>query len=470
MGSVPENTVDELAESKKKAGKSEKNSDRGAVGKFICKTIRQYSKGPISDEDMKKLMEIADGYGRVKNVVYSRYSGIASLPKLFPGYTVQNEMTKSGLRTSMGLPSVYFYLAIFDALGDIKSQWTRTKNKILGLIGKNEGLSEAEKHYLRFVLRVSNAFEAAVNRQPIKLPAALEKKYREVAEKVDEDKLQNYLCRQVRKYHVRLHTEGNLGFSAAERAYRYENHGIYLAIKEKRKRVFVPLTDNHAYLCQIYVKLYPEEKRVVLHVPVKMAVKVQEGFVHSLGIALGMYRMLTTDGGNGYGEELGEYQISYAEWMQEQTRSYNRNRENNPGRKKYTAKKKRLTEQMHSYINHELNRFLEVEKPKVVYMAKLPKPQSGVNRKNRKINYSVSMWQRGYIRSRLEQKCRERGIEIVEVWGKDIGNLCSACGGMGKKEDGEFVCESCGFSIEEKVNTARNVLKRGMEMDTKFCS
>lgn len=436
----------------------------------ICKTVHQYNKTPVLTEDMQKLLDIAEDFKKVKNYVYGRFGGIGSLSKIYPGYTVQNEMTASGYREKLGMPAVYYYLAVFDALGDIKSQWTRTKNKILGLIGKNEGLSEAEKHYLRFVLRVSNAFEAAVNRQPIKLPAALEKKYREVAEKVDEDKLQNYLCRQVRKYHVRLHTEGNLGFSAAERAYRYENHGIYLAIKEKRKRVFVPLTDNHAYLCQIYVKLYPEEKRVVLHVPVKMAVKVQEGFVHSLGIALGMYRMLTTDGGNGYGEELGEYQISYAEWMQEQTRSYNRNRENNPGRKKYTAKKKRLTEQMHSYINHELNRFLEVEKPKVVYMAKLPKPQSGVNRKNRKINYSVSMWQRGYIRSRLEQKCRERGIEIVEVWGKDIGNLCSACGGMGKKEDGEFVCESCGFSIEEKVNTARNVLKRGMEMDTKFCS
>ena len=107
----------------------------------------------------------------------------------------------------------------------------------------------------------------------------MEKKYQELAEQVDEDKLQRYLCRQVRKYHVRLHTEENLGFSAAERAYRYENHGIYLAVKEKRKRIFVPLTDNHAYLCQIYVKLYPQEKRVVLHVPVKTAVKAREDFV-----------------------------------------------------------------------------------------------------------------------------------------------------------------------------------------------
>ena len=93
MESVPEHTVDKMAETGKKAGKSGKNSDGKAAGKFICKTICQYSKEPVSDEDMKKLMEIADGYGRVKNYVYSRYSGIASLSKLYPGYTVQNEMT-----------------------------------------------------------------------------------------------------------------------------------------------------------------------------------------------------------------------------------------------------------------------------------------------------------------------------------------------------------------------------------------
>ena len=54
--SVPEHTVDKMAETGKKAGKSGKNSDGKAAGKFICKTICQYSKEPVSDEDMKKLI------------------------------------------------------------------------------------------------------------------------------------------------------------------------------------------------------------------------------------------------------------------------------------------------------------------------------------------------------------------------------------------------------------------------------
>ena len=76
----------------------------------ICKIVRQYNKNPISDEDMGKLQEIAKDFGNVKNYVYQQYGGIRSLSKLYPGYTVQNEMTRRGLRERLGMPSVYFYL------------------------------------------------------------------------------------------------------------------------------------------------------------------------------------------------------------------------------------------------------------------------------------------------------------------------------------------------------------------------
>ena len=112
----------------------------------ICKTVCQYNQTPIPAEDMEKLLEIAEDYRQVKNYVYSRYGGKGGLAKIYPGYTVQNEMTGSGLRTALAMPAVYFYLAIYDALGDIKSQWTRTKAKVLKLIGQNEGFTAEEKH------------------------------------------------------------------------------------------------------------------------------------------------------------------------------------------------------------------------------------------------------------------------------------------------------------------------------------
>ena len=130
----------------------------------VCRTVRQYNKDAIPAEDMKKLLEIAEDYNKVKKYVYQRFGGIGSLWKLYPGYTVQNEMTGSGLRGTLKMPSVYFYLAVFDALGDIKSQWTRTKNKVLELLGKNEGFSAEEKHYLRFLMKVTNAFSSVLRR------------------------------------------------------------------------------------------------------------------------------------------------------------------------------------------------------------------------------------------------------------------------------------------------------------------
>ena len=276
--------------------------------------------------------------------------------------------------------------------------------------------------------------------------------------------MHHYLCRQVRKYHVgRLHTEAAEGFSATERAYRYGDHGIYISTKQNRKRVFIPLTDNNRYESQIYIRLSPEDGRVEISVPVQVSVRSHGDYANEVALAMGIFTMLTTDQGHRYGEGLGEMQTEYAQWVRERTASYNRSRTANPGRKKYNGQKRRRQERIHGYINQELNRFLRTEKPRKVYIVRMPRPKAGGI--NRKINHSVAMWQRGYIRSRLEQKCREQSVEIVEVLGKDISNECSSCGAVerGGRKKGIFLCNACGYSAEEKTNTARNVLKRGME-------
>ena len=428
----------------------------------VCKTVRQYSSDTLSQEEMEMLREVAEDYRRVKNYVYERYGGKGGLSKIYPGYTVQNEMTKSGLRTELGLPSVYFYLAVFEALGDIKAQWTCTKTKLQKLLAQNRNLTEEEKHYIRFLLKVPNAFDAVVNRKEICLARELQKKHDALAEKVNAGKLWSYLCRQVRKYHVRqLYSEAAAGFSATERAYRYGDHGIYISTKQNRKRVFVPLTDNNRYESQIYVRLLPERGRLEISVPIQVSVRNHEDYSNEVGLAVGIFTMLTTDQGHCYGENLGELQAEYAQWVRERTAAYNRSRRANPGRKKYNEQKRRYQERIHGYINQELNRFFRTEKPGRVYLVKLPAAQAGGV--NRKINQGVTLWQRGYIRSRLALKCRENGAELVDVLGKDISKECSSCGGAGEKRDGTFTCACCGLNIEEKVNTARNVLKRGRQ-------
>ena len=135
----------------------------------ICKIVCQYNQKPVPKGDMDKLLDIAQDYSRVKEYVCQRYGSVKSLSKIYPGYTVQNEMNRSGFREELGLPSVYFNLAVFDALKDIRSQWTRTKSVILERVGQNPGFSEEEKHYLRYVLKVSNAFDGILNCREVEL-------------------------------------------------------------------------------------------------------------------------------------------------------------------------------------------------------------------------------------------------------------------------------------------------------------
>ncbi|GFI48522.1 hypothetical protein IMSAGC019_03859 [Lachnospiraceae bacterium] len=427
----------------------------------VCKTIHQYNREPIADGEMKKLLEIANDYGRVKNYVYARFGGIGSLPKIYPGYTVQNEMIATGLREEIGLPFVYFNLAVFDALGDIKSQWTRTKSSVAQKMNANKSFTDEEKHYLRYLLKVNNAFEKVLNCQPVRLRADLQKQYEQLAGDVDEKRLNNYLRRQVRSLHVKLHVGKSDGFSLTERAYRYGDHGIYITMKEKRKRIFVPLTDNNRYNRQIYIRLLPETGGIEIKVPIDVKARKHQDYTRQVGVAMGMYAMLTTDEGNIYGERLGEYQVALADWIREQAIRHRADKGESPGRKKYIAKKQRMTEQLHSYINMELNRFLKTEKPEIIYIPKLPRPRKHGG--NKAINNSVSLWQRGYIRSRLQQKCQEQSVKMVEVPGKGIGSKCSICGSEGYKKEGVFICGACGYQTGEKCNAAQNAKKRGEE-------
>lgn len=427
----------------------------------VCKTVHQYNSAPVSEADMKKLVEIAKDYSTVKNYVYQRYGGIKSLPKLYPGYTVQNEMTASGLRASLGLPSVYFYLAVFDALGDIKKQWTQAKDRIEKCIRENESLTAADKHYLRFVMKQSDCLEAILLKKEMQLSEDWEKTFQEVRAGVEENRLNQYLRRQMRRQLKKLQTDSANVFSVAERAYRYDDHGIYLAAKEKRKRVFIPLTDNNHYTRQLTIQLFPEEGNIIIHVPVEMKVRQHEDYHREIGLAMGIRTMFVTDENHIYGERYSEYQYALSEYVREGSIRYHRNKDTNPGRKKYMAGRQRLEEALHAYINAEINRMLRTEKPAVIYLPKLP--QSSKAGINKKINSSVNLWQKGYVRSRLTQKCREQSISLVEVFAKDISRVCSQCGAVGEKTEDIFICKTCGAKLSERENAAKNALNRGRE-------
>lgn len=427
----------------------------------IYKTVYQYNQSPIPAADMARLLAIAEDCRTVKNYVYDRYSGIRSLSKIYPGYTVQNEMTRSGLRERLGLPSVYFYLSIFDALGDIKSQWARTKKCVEKNIRANPNFTPEDQHYLRFVMKQSQCFEAILAGGQPKLPAGWSDTYQMLCTNVDVHRLDQYLRRQVRRHLDKPHTDAADGFTISPKGYRYADHGIYITMKERRQRVFIPLTDNQHYTTQIYLHLYPKEGKVTINVPLEVRQKHPIGYEGETGLAIGMRCMFVTDQGHVYGDRYMEYQSALTDYVREKLPRHRKNAKNNPGTKKYNAQKTRLETALHTYVNQEINRMLETEKPGILYLPKLPAiSKAGVSKR---VNATVSMWQRGFVRSRLTQKCRERSIELIDVFGKGISTECSQCGKEGTKKDDLFTCTFCGLTLPERQNTARNVLKRGRD-------
>lgn len=428
----------------------------------VLKTVRQYSAGPIPSEGMEQLLEIAGDCRKVKAYVYARYGGIRGLPLLYPGNAVQNEMTACGLRQQLGLPSVYFHLAVREALADIRSRWAATKQAVRERVDRHAGLTDQEKHYLRFLLRFDSALGAILLSEEPALAGEPGQALAELEGAVDRDRMRGYLRRQVRKLHGRPRPGREQGFSASERAFRYGDHGIHLTTKENRRRLFIPLTDNNRYTRQIRILPELETGRVEIRALAERTVRPGKGYENRVGIALGIRVMLTTHQGSRYGEEAGAYHFAYADFIREQAILHSRSRKSGPpaGREKYKRKKRRLEGRLHSYINQELNRFLEREKPGAVYLAALP-AVPGAGKWGKRENNRTALWQRGYIRRRLMEKCRERGIEVTEVHGAGLTSRCSRCGGEGMLETGRFRCPACGHEDDGKANRAGNALQRG---------
>lgn len=457
-------------------GKKKTAAQPQTGGKKICKAVHQYSSGKMSREDMDRLLDIALSCRVVCNYVYQKYGGIKSLDKIYPGYTVQNEMTASGLREKLNLPTVYFYPAVFNALREIKTQWAHVKRNIYAAINENERLTPEDKHYLRFVVKADGCFANILNGKPIEMPVEMMPKYESIVSGLQGDQsecvksLNRYLCRQVRKKLRKIHTDKFLYFSVWEKGYRYgeaknkegqDCHGIFLTTKERRKRIFIPLTDTNAYSGVLDIKLKPEKNSVEIIASVFTRIRKHDDYINDIGISLGLWDMITTSTGHVYGGEFGKMQKAlYDDAVQEQ-RTYRRN-SNTPPRKTYLDRRERMEAALKNYINCEINRMFADEKPAKIYMAKLPQNPGGRVEAGK---YLLRVWKKGYVTERLEWKCRQNDIEIIEVLGKSLSAECSMCGAVceTQSQNGQegFKCPNCGYEEDRKINAAKNAMKRG---------
>lgn len=432
----------------------------------MTKITWQYTES-LSEETIEFLRGIAGDYAKVKRSVYERYSGIGSLGQLASLYDIMTQMRHCGLREQLGLPSVYYELAVRDAVSDIKGMWGMLKNKIRALVAVNENLSDNDRLYLRTVLRLDPIYAAVLNREKYPMPekaAGLE---------IETERLNNLLCRLTRRYLVKPVSCRADSFSVSPGGYSYRDGVLCLVSRVPRKRIRLPLKDKRE--CDRQIRICIRKNDAAIALPVNVRKRKHEDFQNTIFVHLGYRDMCTLSTGRIYGEGLGELSAARTERLMEKNRERGRMRRsyqnclaegdrkkaaeietNNLGGAKYDRQKKKEQTQIESYINAGINRMLETEKPNKIVITKsitVNKKKSGYKPANRKLAESPQ----GYVRSRLLQKCEINGITLVEISSKGTGSICSNCGAEGKRLAEGFVCENCGFHSSIALNGARRI-------------
>ncbi len=435
----------------------------------ITKTIWQYSE-PLPQETMEFLRGIALDYSKVKNYVYGRYSGVKSLNMLTPVYSILNEMRHCGLREQLNLPAVYYELAIADAVTDIKCSWGIVKNKVGEKITANENLNDDDRMYLRTVLKIGSVYAAVLNHQEYEMPQNASDL------DINRNRLNNLLCRLTRRYLTVPKTENTNWFRISPNGYSYKDGAMRIVCRTPRKRISIPLKDDRTFDRQIQVHI--RHDFVALAVPVETKIRRHNDYINTIYAYIGSRDMLTLSNGNVYGERLEELVNPETERLARKNRerskvytAYEQNTEignrqkaenieaNNLGKLKYDNQKEKERRKTTTFINSELNRMLESEKPaKIVITKPVTKNKTKIYVKS--VNRKLARNFQSYIRERLDYKCRVHSIELIEMNSKGTGKICSACGAEGKRQGKEFWCESCGLKTTIALNSAKNIQQK----------
>lgn len=435
----------------------------------VTKTVWQYSE-ILQQDTIKFLNGIAEDYCKVRNYVYGKYSGIKSLGRLSPVYDILNEMRYCGLREQLSLPSVYYELAIADAVTDIRCGWEITKNKINEKITANKNLSDTDKLYLRTVLKIGSTYAAILNYQEYELP----EKVKEL--EIDINRLNNLLRRLTRRT-LRIPKAGEADwFKVSPNGYSYRDGSIHIVSRIPRKRVSIPLKDNRTFDRQIRINI--KNDSAILAIPVDTEIKKHQDWNSILYIYIGDKDMFTLSNGNIYGEGLNELTDPETERLvgknKERQRIYTVYKQcaengdlqkveniaaNNLGKSKYDKWKKREKSRTETFINSEINRMLKKEKPARIVITK-PVAKNRTKIYSKTTNRRLTRNFRSFIRGRLAYKCKVNSIELVEINSKGTGIKCSVCGRDGMRKGREFICEQCGIQTTIALNSAKNIQQK----------
>lgn len=451
-----------------------KKKTKPLLKKRIKRTMKQYA-FYTNELDLETIEELTKRIRHARNYMYSRLAGVNSYLALQDVKSIRNEWVKDKeLVKQMKLPARFWKITLEEVVSNLKSLWTNTCNKIKQVAKENPHLTEDEQFYIRYVCSVPSLFGLILLNKSIILPRKIEKLV------VREKYIYNLIRRYARRYQGKTPYSHSSTFQLDADMYEYkeENGLMYIEISThiKHHRIRLRCSNQNTYKKNIRVTINKDVFTLTHMVETKQKQIWKEENI--VGVDKGYKTLLVSSSGNSYGEKLHIYLSKETERLNEVNVKRNpyyavvrtleekgekekaeRIRQNNLGKKKYYQNKRKHDDTVKSYINQELNRFIQTELPSNIGIEHLTFA-SWDDKLPKHVKRKLSRWIKGYVDERLTFKCDVNGIEYEYVNPAYTSQECHQCGCLGERKTQEtFICQMCGtFHADE--NASKVIKKR----------
>jgi len=436
-------------------------------------------------ERKSELEELFKNYQSDSNYIYSRFSGIKSL-NILRFRTIRQilkDEKDSGKLINIKLPGHYFQRCLNSAIGNIKTSWNITIKQVRKKI-QNKDLTDIEKHFSMIILKNQNILYQVLVEKPSyeKLIYLKEfNKYKKIYSncKIRYKYIKAIISRYVRKYKPTISRKKNpTSLKVANTLYSFNSNTLKIQGLLRGKRIEFLRSSDKLYNSEATLKIN-KKQQIEIHFFKKVKNKsIKNNKI--IGIDKGYTDLFHSSTGtnNKYGigfrskiinkinkDSLKKANRNYY-WSLYYTSIKNNDIDKAQNILKYNLgyiKRNNFMYKFKEYkkllINNAINLMLQKEEPGIIVVEDLSWVSKSNKYINKKLRNELSQWDKGYIQKRLEFKCYEKGIKIVEVNPAYTSQICHKCNKIGNRKGESFSCDECG-SYDANYNAAINIKNR----------
>ena len=433
-----------------------------------------------------ELEELFKNYQSDSNYIYSRFSGIKSL-NILDFRTIRQilkEEKDSGKLINIKLQGHYFQRCLNSAIGNIKTSWCITIKKVRKKI-QNKNLTDIEKHFSMIILKNQNILYQVLVENPSYENLIYLKEFNKYKKlysncKIRYKYIKSIISRYVRKYKPTISRKKHPDSLKVNNALYSFNSNNKFKIQGllRGKRIEFSRSSDKLYKSEATLKIN-KKQQIEIHFLKKVKNKISENN-NIIGIDKGYTDLFhsSTDSNNKYGIGFRSKIINKInkDSLKQSNRNYywslyyksmksnnickaNNILKHNLGYIKRNNFMYKFKKYKKSLINNAINLMLQKEKPGIIVVEDLSWVSKSNKYINKKLRNELSKWDKGYIKERLEFKCYEKGIKIVEVNPAYTSQICHKCNKIGNRNGEVFSCDECG-SYDANYNAAINIKNR----------